>query len=79
MKTILNISVLVFLLAITPSQCFALREIMPLTKKEAKEMGIEVRAKPNGPGAVWLELEFKPEGKLKGFTHVELVMTDGEK
>jgi len=28
---------------------------------------------------VWLELEFKPEGKLKEFTHVELKMTEGEK
>jgi hypothetical protein len=79
MKTILNIWVLAFLLATAPSQCFALREILPLTKKAAQEMGIEVRAKPNGPEAVWLELEFKPEGKLKGFTHVELIMTDGAK
>ena len=79
MKTILNISVLAFLLVTAPSQCFALREIALLTKKEAKGMGIEVRAKPAGPDAVWLELEFKPEGKLKQFSHVELKMTEGEK
>jgi hypothetical protein len=54
-------------------------EIAPLTKEEAKVMGIEVRAKPSGPDHVWLELEFKPEGKLKQFTHVELVMAEGEK
>src|SRR5437016_7570914 len=79
MKTILHMSVLAFLLVATPSLCFALREIAPLTKEEAKGMGIEVRAKPAGPDAVWLELEFKPEGKLKEFTHVELKMTEGEK
>ena len=79
MKTILNISVLAFLLVTAPSQCFALREIALLTKEEAKGMGIEVRAKPAGPDAVWLELEFKPEGKLKQFSHVELKMTEGEK
>jgi hypothetical protein len=60
------------------SPCFALREIAPLTKEQAKEMGIELRAKP-GPDAVGLVLEFKPEGKLKEFTHVELQMTGGEK
>jgi hypothetical protein len=79
MKPILNISVLAFLLVAAPSLCFALREITPLTREQAKGMGIEVRAKPAGPDAVWLELEFKPEGKLKEFTHVELKMTEGEK
>jgi hypothetical protein len=79
MKTILNISVLAFLLVTAPSQCFALREIALLTKEEAKGMGIEVRAQPAGPDAVWLELEFKPEGKLKQFSHVELKMIEGEK
>jgi hypothetical protein len=79
MKTILNISVLAFLLLTAPSLCFAMREIAPLTREQAKGMGIELRAKPAGPDAVWLELEFKPEGKLKEFTHVELMMTEGEK
>ena len=76
---IVKISVLTFLFIAASSQCFALREIAVITKKEAKEMGIEVRAKPAGADAVWLELEFKPEGKLKEFTHVELKMTEGEK
>lgn len=78
MKSILNIAVLTFLLAAAPL-CFALREIAPLNAAEAKAMGIEVRAKAAGPDAVWLELEFKPDGKLKEFTHVELKMTEGEK
>ena len=64
MKLTLNIAVLTFLLAAAPF-CFALREIAPLTAAEAKAMGIEVRAKAAGPDAVWLELEFKPDGKLE--------------
>ncbi len=79
MKTVFNLSVLLVLLVAAPSPCFALREIALLTKKDAKELGIEVRAKPSGPEAIWLELEFKPEGKLKEFTHVELKMIGGEK
>jgi len=52
---------------------------MTLTKEEAKEFGIEVRAKAAGPDHARVELEFKPEGKLKSFTHVELTITEGEK
>src|SRR5258705_9962432 len=79
MKATLHISVLALLLLAAPSLCFALREIAPLTREQARGMGIEVRAKAAGPDAVWLELEFKPEGKLKDFTHVELMMTQGDK
>ena len=77
MKTMLM--ALTILLFAASNHCFALREIALLTKEEAKGMGIEVRAKPAGPDAVWLELEFKPEGELKQFSHVELKMTEGEK
>jgi hypothetical protein len=79
MRTIPFLAVLAFLLVTAPSPCLALREIAPLTQAEAKAMGIELRAKPAGPEAVRLELEFKPEGKLKGFTHVELSLSEGEK
>jgi hypothetical protein len=76
---ILKISILTFLFMAASSRCFALREIMVLTRAEAKEMGIEVRAKAAGADAVRLELEFKPDGKLKDFTRVELRMTGEEK
>ena len=77
MKLLRHLLTIVCLVAAS-SPCFALREIATLTKAEAKGMGIEVRAKPGGD-AVWLELEFRPEGKLKHFIHVELKMTEGEK
>ena|SRR5438552_2072539 len=84
MKTILNISALVLLLAIASSPCFAMMDLGFVSRKEAKEMGIELRSKPAGPDAVWLELEFKAEGKLKGysrenFSRVELRIMDGKK
>lgn len=60
-------------------QCFALRSVGIVSKKDAKEMGIEVRATAAGPEAVWLELEFKPEGKLKSYQHVELEINEGDK
>ena len=79
LKRLRNVLVLTFLLFAASSQCFALREIALLTKEQGKGMGIEVRAKAAGPDAVWLELEFKPEGELKQFSHVELKMIEGDK
>ena len=65
------------LLAVNP--CFALRSIGYILQKEAKEMGLEVRANGSGPDQVWVELEFKAEGKLKDFHHAELEIQEGEK
>ena len=79
MKTILRISVLMFLLIAASSQCFALRSIGIVSKNDAKEMGMEIRATPAGPDAAWVELEFKPEGKLKHFRHVEMEINEGDK
>ena len=52
---------------------------MIISQQEAKEMGLEIRATAAGPDAAWIELEFKPEGKLKDFHHVELDIREGEK
>jgi hypothetical protein len=79
MKTTLSISVVALLLAIAPSRCFASWLIADVSKKQAKEMGMEVRSKPAGPHDVRVELEFKIEGKLKEFSRVELRIRDGKK
>ena len=54
-------------------------EIAPLTKERAKEFGVELRMKENGPNEVWVELEFKAVGSLKDFIRVSLEISDGEK
>src|SRR5262245_9091552 len=79
MKTIFNPSVLALLLVVAPSPCFALRSIALVSKEQAMEMGMQVRASAAGPDAAWVELEFKPEGKLKAFSHVEMEIFEGEK
>ena len=79
MKTILKFSVLTFLLIAASSQCFALRDLAEVSKERAKELGLEIRSNAAGPDAVWLELEFKTEGRLKDFNHVELEIREGEK
>ena len=79
MNTLFKITILALLLAAAPNSCFALRSIGFITKKEAKELGVELRLKANGTNEVWVELEFKPEGKFKDFKHVELEINDGKK
>ena len=84
MKTMLNALVLTLLLFSASSPCFALMAITHVSKERAKEFGVEIRSKANGPNGVWVELEFKTEGQLKDFnpdrfSRVELQITDGEK
>jgi hypothetical protein len=79
-KTTFRALLLTFLFLASSSRCLALREILVLNRNDASAMGIEVRTKAAGAGpVVRVELEFKPEGKLKQFTHVELNVTEGEK
>ena len=58
---------------------FALRSIGLITKHDAVELGITVRATPAGPEAAWVTLEFTPRGKLKDYSHVELEIEEGGK
>ena len=77
-KTIMNISVLTFLLFSASSQCFPEMTIEQVSKERAKELGMEVRTKANGPNDIWVELEFKAEGKFKDFSHVSLEIREGK-
>jgi hypothetical protein len=67
------------LLVVGATPCFALMRIDQITKEQAKELGIELRIKGTGPIEVWVELEFKAEGKLKEFRHVSLEIREGDK
>ncbi len=79
MKKIFNIMVLTALLMVAPSLCFAEMLITRVSRPQAKELGLEIRATANGPKEVWVELEFKPDGKLKDFNHVSLEIRDGDR
>ena len=79
MKTWFPLMAAVVLMAFAAGPCFALMGIALVSKESAKEMGVEVRTQPNGPNDVWVEMEFKPEGKLKDFVHVSMEIRDGDK
>jgi hypothetical protein len=79
MRTIFNISVLAVLLVVAASPCLADMGIGPVSKAGAKELGLEMRFTANGTNEVWVELEFKAEGKLKDFSHVSLEIGEGDK
>ena len=79
MRTVFSAAVVAVLLALTAKPCFAMMEIAHVSREQAKEMGTELRFIGNGPNEVWVELEFKAEGKLKDFSHVSLEIREGEK
>ena len=79
MKTILNISVLTFLLVAVPRLCFAYVAVEHVSKERAKELGMEIRSGTAGPDAVRVELEFEDKGALKDFRRVDLEIKEGEK
>lgn len=79
MKTLINIPVLTFLLVAASSQCFALQENVDVSRDRAKEFGVAIRSNMDGENGVKVWLEFVPKGELKGFAHVTVEITAGEK
>jgi hypothetical protein len=68
MKSILSIVACAVLLGVAPRECFALWDVMLVSKEEAKGLGLEVRTTAAGPNHVSVELEFKTEGNFKAFS-----------
>lgn len=68
MKTTFSILALAVLLVAIPSPCSALWSIALVSQERAKELGMEVEAKPAGPEYAWVKLEFEPKGDLKEFS-----------
>src|SRR6187402_3304568 len=79
MKTLLRLSLVTLLLIAAASDCFAEMLVGPVSPAKAKELGILVRAQPNGPDQAWVQMEFTPQGELKEFLRVSLEIRDGEK
>ena len=69
---------MVIFLAATASPCFALWDVETVSRERAKELGMKVRSTAAGPGHVQVDLEFKAEGKLKDFSHVDLRLGKGD-
>ena len=68
MKTIVNIVAFTVLFGVAPRECFALWDVLTVSKEEAKGLGLEVRTTAAGPNHVGVELEFKTEGSFKAFS-----------
>lgn len=67
MKTIVNIFAFALLL-VAPSRCFALWDVLQLSKEQAKEHGLQVSSQAAGPNRVSVKMEFKIDGQLKVFS-----------
>jgi hypothetical protein len=78
MKTIHYLAFLILFVA-AQNTSWARFSVRNVSKEQAKELGIELRAKALGPKNAWIELEFKAEGKLADFLHVSIKVADGDK
>jgi hypothetical protein len=78
MKTIANISVVIFLIFAASSRCFAEIVIEDVSTNRAKELGVTIRTNMNGQAGIQVVMEFKTTGELKKYSHVELQIGKGE-
>jgi len=68
MKTIIKFAALALVLSFTTGHCFGMWDVEEVTRERAKELGIEVRSQPAGPGNVLVELELPTQGAFKKFS-----------
>lgn len=52
---------------------------LDVSRERAKELGVTIRSQTNGQSGIKVWLEFKTQGELKNFSHVNLDITAGEK
>lgn len=71
MKTVFSLLAVAIFIAVTPARCFAIWDVMTVSKEDAKRLGLEVRATVASASHlknhVNVELEFKVEGALKEY------------
>ena len=79
MKRITTLLTFTLLIFAACNHCLAMMSIIHVSRERAKELGIEFRFTGNGPNEIWVELEFKAEGKLKDFDHVSLEIREKDK
>jgi len=78
MNTAKKIIIATWLLLVAANSGFALTPVEFVTKEAVKAMGVKIRAEARGSDQVWVELEFKPEGKLKTYSRVQLGVFEGK-
>lgn len=67
MKTTFRIVAVAIFLAVTSNPCFAVWDVLTVSKEQAKELGLEVRSTTARSGHVQVQLEFKVEGAFTEF------------
>jgi hypothetical protein len=68
MKKTLQSAIAWVFLAFAATPCFAIWDVLLVSKTEAEKQGLEIRGKAAGPNRISVELEFKAEGAFKAFS-----------
>ena len=79
MKPLLHLPALTLLLALAARPCFAEMLIEHLSTERAKQLGMQIQAKPAAADALRIVLDFPTTGELKSFTRVDLEIKDAGK
>jgi len=77
MKPIPTFVAAALFLALAPTPCFAIWDVLVVSKQQAKELGFDIRATP-GKKYTQVTLEFAADGKLKDFTQINMKLGKGE-
>jgi hypothetical protein len=78
MKSFPKVTTLLLLLLAVTLPCSAMISVGFLTPKEAKELGVVLKHRPNGDAGEMVWLEFKKEGFFEKLTYCELQVTDAK-
>jgi hypothetical protein len=78
MKTMFTLSAVAICFAVFPNSCYALWDLVVVSKEQAKQLGMELRATPAGANRVHVVLEFGAEGKLKHFSQIDMALGKGD-
>src|SRR5262245_26386025 len=77
MKTVFKLSAVAICFAVTPNTCYAIWDVLTVSKEEAKRVGLELRATATGANRVHVVLEFGADGKLKDFSQIDMALGKG--
>ena len=79
LRPLVTVLALTLLLGALPARCFALILIKEVSTEEAKQLCITVRSQPAQYNDLWIHVEFKTTGGLKGFRWADLELSQGGK
>lgn len=79
MRTLIRLSVAIFLFVVSSTCCFAEHVLVDVNKEQVKEWNVVIKSRKNGNAQIWITLELETKGKWESFQRVDLaVKSEGQ-